>query len=122
MPDRNVGGFLRRDDPDGELGPLVIVPSEGTLAVGGATETTLREVRDQSSDFKRILKFEPVAGEELRADDVAGGDRYHGAAADGTATSAASWRVVRFYRDATGGITRVRYRTGVAWDNRASGW
>jgi hypothetical protein len=72
------------------------------------------------SAFKRLLKFEPLPGEELRRDEGQSDD-YHGAAADGTATSAAAWRVVRLYK-AGGLITRVRYRTGVAWDARSTGW
>lgn len=62
-------------------------------------------------------------GEELRIDDVSGGDLYHGRAPDSTATSDASWEVVRIYRDpVTAIVTRVRYRSGVAWDARAAGW
>lgn len=71
--------------------------------------------------FTRALKFEPVAGEEIRRDETATDD-YHGIAPDGTLTSAASWSVCRFYKDAAGLITRVRFRTGVAWDNRTLGW
>lgn len=87
-------------------------PVSGTVAVSSAP--------DPASPFARLLKFEPAAGEEIRRDETATDD-YHGAAPDGTATSAASWRVARFYK--TGGlITRVRYRTGVAWDSRTAGW
>lgn len=69
-----------------------------------------------------LIKFEAQPGEELRVDDVIGGDRYHGRAVTGTATSAASWEVVRFERDATGGILRTRYRSAVVWDDRDQGW
>lgn len=78
-------------------------------------------VDSDSSDFKRLLKFEPMAGEEIRRDEQTTDD-YHGAAPDGTLTSAASWKVCRFYKDASNNITRVRYRTGVVWDNRTAGW
>lgn len=72
------------------------------------------------SDFKRLLKFEPRIGEEIRRDETATDD-YHGAAPDGTLTSAASWKVCRFYKT-LGQIVRVRYRVGVVWDNRTAGW
>lgn len=73
------------------------------------------------TQFKRLLKFEPAAGMELRADETLT-DRYHGTAVDGTPTTAASWGVVRFYKNAAGDVTRARYRTGVVWDDRTQGW
>lgn len=76
---------------------------------------------DVDSRFKRLLKFEPAVGEELRSENL-DTDRYHGAAPDGTATSSATWDVVRFYKDASKNIVRVRFRSGVAWDDRAAGW
>ena len=76
----------------------------------------------RSSRVASLLKAEAGGGEELRFDDVSGGDLYIGRAADGTLTAAASWEVVRYYRTSTGVITRARYRTGVAWDLRDQGW
>lgn len=73
-----------------------------------------------ADDFTRILKFEPIVGEEIRRDETLTDD-YHGVAPDGSLTSAAVWSVARFYKTA-GLITRVRYRTGVVWDNRTAGW
>lgn len=84
---------------------------------GVATETTQLT---QSSRFARLLKFEPSLVDELQSDDVVGGDRYHGAAADGTAITTAAWDVVRFYRDAAGNITRVRFKSGIAWSTRSN--
>lgn len=77
-------------------------------------------LRVSQDDFARILKFEPQAGEEIRRDETLTDD-YHGVAPDGSATSSAVWKVTRFYKTA-GLITRVRYRTGVAWDSRTAGW
>jgi hypothetical protein len=85
-----------------------------------ATEATLATIRDQSSQFARVLKFEPAAGEEIRRDETATDD-YHGVAPDGTLTSSAAWFVVRFYKT-SGLITRVRARSGVVWDDRTLGW
>lgn len=73
-----------------------------------------------SSRFTRLLKFEPSAGEEIRRDETPTDD-YHGAAPDGSNTANPVWDVVRFYKTATL-ITRVRFRTGIVWDNRSSGW
>lgn len=109
--------------------------TRSVLPTGAATEATLTEVRDyldtvetklqsigdQSSRFKRVLKAEPNAGEEMRIDTTLT-DNYHGMATDATAETTASWDVVRFYKDAGGNITRIRYRTGVAWSARSSGW
>lgn len=89
------------------------------LPPGAATEETL----DQRHNlFASLIKYEAQPGEELRADDITAGDRYHGRAADGASTAAAVWEVVRFYRTTTGEIIRTRYRTGVEWDSRTAGW
>ncbi len=69
----------------------------------------------------RVLKFEPAAGEELRAEETTT-DRYHGMAPDGTAVDSAAWSIVRFYKNPADEIIRVRYRTGVRWDQRTDGW
>lgn len=132
-----LSGFLRDQGAAGDdgMGPLVVVLGAGsvaisTVALDGPTLAALETITianpptsidATSEDFRRLLKFEPTSGQELRAEDLST-DRYHGAAPDGTATSAASWKVVRFDKDAAGNITRVRYRTGVAWDSRAAGW
>lgn len=90
-------------------------------SVDAAARSTLVDILEASvSPFARLLKFEPLVGEEIRRDETSTDD-YHGAAPDGTAATAASWKVVRFYKTA-GLITRVRYRTGVVWNDRASGW
>lgn len=109
-----------RATPQAVTGPLtdaqlraVAVPVSGTVTVAGV----------DPGDFKRLAKAEPMAGEELRFDDISAGDLYIGAAPDATATSSASWKVCRYYRDAaTGNILRARYRVGVAWDARTAGW
>lgn len=71
--------------------------------------------------FTRVLKFEPVVGEEIRREETVTDD-YHGVATDSDPTSSPTWKVVRFYKDASGNVVRVRYRTGVVWDNRTAGW
>lgn len=76
-----------------------------------ASQTTLAAL---SSRFGRLLKFEPAAGEGLRRDETTTDD-YPGAAVDGTQITSPGWDVVRFYKDASGNITRVRFRTGIAW-------
>jgi hypothetical protein len=72
--------------------------------------------------FASLLKAEAVVGQEIRIDDISAGDLYIGRANDGTATSAASWEVARYYRDSAGKMLRARYRTSVVWDNRTAGW
>lgn len=106
-------GFLRADPISGR--------SLGALLVQGATAGEIVTGIEEGSEFKRLLKFEPSEGFELRADENAT-DRYHGAAPDGTATSSPNWRVVRFYKDAAGAIIRVRYRSNITWDGRTAGW
>lgn len=77
----------------------------------------------RNNAFATLINAQPRnLADELRLDDIAGGDLYIGRAPDTTATSAASWEVVRIYRTATGATTRIRYRTGVVWDNRTAGW
>lgn len=86
-------------------------------------DTNIADIEAQSSRFKRIAKAEPSVGEELRFDDIAGGDLYIGAAVDSSSTSTGNlWDVVRYYRSATGVVTRARFRTGINWDSRTSGW
>lgn len=82
----------------------------------------LRVTSYSESLFTALVQAQAVPGEEIRLDDVAGGDLYHGRAADGSATSTAAWEVIRFYRDASGRILRIRYRSDVVWDSRTAGW
>lgn len=103
---------------------ITAISSEYVKNVAGnrinpATEETVAALRTDR-DFSRILKFEPLPTEEIRRDETLTDD-YHGVAPDGSATSAAVWKVVRFYKTA-GLITRVRYRTDIAWDSRTAGW
>ena len=93
-----------------------------TIAVTGVTleATEVSSAHHGPLAFARLLKFEPEVGDELRAQEDAG-FRYHGVAADGTATSSATWRAVRFTKSGDA-IVRVQYRTGVAWDDVELGW
>ena len=75
----------------------------------------------RESDFASLIKYEAVPGQELRRDEGVDFD-YHGRAPDGTPTATTAWEVVIFYKNELGGVVRTRYRTGVAWDDRASGW
>lgn len=74
------------------------------------------------SRFSRVAKANPSIGEELRFDDISAGDLYIGAAVDSTAEATLAWDVCRYYRTATGVITRCRFRSGIAWGNRTVGW
>lgn len=103
-------------------------PSDVQPVTGPLTDAELRAApvrvldAQAASDFHKLLKLEPKAGEEIRRDET-NTDDYHGAAPDGTATSAAAWKVCRIYKTVgQGSIVRVRYRTGVVWDDRAAGW
>lgn len=147
----NVRAVIAHKHPDGSYvnvthdDPLPVInlevialsgsaaPASGTLVAGkNYSAGTLVPLRmdvsgslftHDANRFKTLLKFEAVIGEELRADDVVGGDLYHGRAPDGTATSTAPWEIVRFYRDSlTGNVTRTRYRLSGSWDSRSSGW
>lgn len=71
--------------------------------------------------FTTLIRGEAVVGQELRREETSTDD-YHGRAADGAATNTAVWEIVRFYKDGSGNVTRWRYRSGVKWDERASGW
>lgn len=93
------------------------------VRVAGEVGITGSIVAAPASDFGLLAKATPSANTvEIRFDDIVAGDLYIGEAPDGTATSAASWKVVRYYRTATGLLTRLRYRTGVVWDSHTSGW
>lgn len=106
------GGVARTVATNTTGNPVVSVP-------GVATDATLA-LRNNS--FATLINAQPSStSDEIRMDDVAGGDLYIGRNADGTATSTATWEVVRIYRTATGQTTRMRYKTGISWDNRANG-
>lgn len=97
------------------------------LPTGAATESTLSAAKtdldNRNNAFATLINALPnTTAQEIRMDDIAGGDLYLGRNADNAATSAATWEVVRIYRTATGATTRIRYRTGVVWDNRTAGW
>lgn len=77
------------------------------------------------AEFYRIKNRYFKDTEEIRYDIAASlisGDIYTGVAPDGTATSAASWTVIRTYFDANGNPSRERIRTGVVWNSRTIGW
>lgn len=82
---------------------------------------TIGKIDVNRNAFATLLKFEASSGEELRRDETATDD-YHGRAADGAAEASTVWEIVRFYKDVLGKVTRTRYRTGVAWSSRTSGW
>lgn len=112
MPVDGVVGVLQSSTPDR------LVDNE--VLTNGNAQTVYRQRVTPGSRFTRTLKFEPGEGEEIRRDETLTDD-YHGVAPDGSATDTTVWAVVRFYKTA-GLITRVRFRTGVAWDSRTSGW
>lgn len=96
------------------------------LPSGAATESTVQAIRDQFSDtFTRMLEKRFRDSEEVRYDIpavLADASIYLGTATDGTSTAAVSWSVVRYYFDVSGSPQRARFRSGVAWDDRATGW
>lgn len=104
------------------LAELETMAPQTDALTDGQLRASAVPVQTTADDFDRIAKARAVAGEELRFDDVAAGDLYIGVAADGAATGAAVWGVVRYYRTAAGAITRQRWRTSVTWDDRATGW
>lgn len=102
-------GFLRGTAPSGEnLGPLAIYETDAN----GAPVT-------EGETFRRLLKFEPLAGTELRAIETTT-DRYHGMAVDGADPAATVWDVVRFYKT-SGEIVRVRFLSDVSWNAASTG-
>lgn len=79
-----------------------------------------------TGDFERILGKLPDDSEEMRYEiplALSNASIYAGIAPDGTATSAASWKVARIYHDANGNPSRMRIKQGalIAWDDRAVG-
>lgn len=107
-----------RTDPTGTTTQPVAVAAL-PLPAGAAAQASLALRHNAAAS---LAKAELAVGQELRFDDVSAGDLYLGRAPDGTATADAAWEVFRYYRTAVGAITRGRYRTGVAWDNRTAGW
>lgn len=116
------------------------VPISGTVTATGTqtdalTDTELRAAPvpisgtvtadDNASEFWRIKNKRYTDTEEVRYDiaaDLANGDIYTGVATDGTATSSATWTIIRTYFDANGNPSRERIRFNVAWDSRTAGW
>jgi hypothetical protein len=72
------------------------------------------------NDAASLIKYELKAGYEIRTDDTLDAE-FIATALDGAATDALVWGVIKHYKNA-GRIVRTRYRTEVAWDERASGW
>lgn len=78
-----------------------------------------------ASVFKRLKDHEYQDGEEVRYDvpaTLGSNYMYHALNVAGTATSAASWSIIRTSFDANGNPDREQFRTGISWDNRAVGW
>ncbi len=95
------------------------IRNEAGDQVNPATEDTLLK---RGNAFATLLNAQALPGQELRLDDAIGGDLYLGRNDDLAATADQTWEVVRVYRTATGLTTRIRYRTGVAWDAHTAGW
>lgn len=85
-----------------------------------------------SSDFAILFNNWLATTQEKRIDlttynnDATNPAYYFAMAADGSLTSDAVWKVARVYlsdKESNGGVpTRIRFRSGVAYDSRASGW
>lgn len=71
--------------------------------------------------FTSLIQVQAAPGQEIRIDDIASGDLYHGRAPDRASTSAPVWEIVHFYRDADATILRIRYVSAAIWDDRTSG-
>lgn len=78
-----------------------------------------------ADDAKRIMHDAMYDNEEMRLDvpeiciDTFS---YKGVAADGSATSAAVWSILRVTWNSVGRESRFQFRENVSWDERASGW
>lgn len=81
---------------------------------------SLRVTSYSESLFTSLVQAQAAPGQEIRIDDIQAGDLYHGRAADGADTAAIVWEVARLYRDGTGTVIRIRYVSGVAWDQRTN--
>lgn len=87
--------------------------------INPATEDTLQK---RSNAFATLLNAQAIVGQEILMDDILAGDLYIGRNADSASQAAATWEVVRIYRTSAGITTRIRYRSGVVWNNRTAGW
>ena len=93
-------------DPDDAIPAAMIVR---TILVG------------RNNAFATLINAQPRSVvDEIRMDDVAGGDLFLGRNVENTATSATSWEVVKISRTATGLTTRIQYQDGISWDDRAA--
>lgn len=111
------GGLISNNGTGGGTGG-----GDASAALQTAGNATLTSIALQSSRFKRVLKAEASLGEEIRIDEIAAGDQYNGIAVDLASTSTGNlWDVVRMYRTA-GVATRIRFRSGINWDDRLIGW
>lgn len=82
------------------------------------------EVR-YASEFARINAKQYDDTEEVRFDipvSKVNGVIYVGVAPSGSLESSSVWMVVRTDFDSNGNPNRQRYRSGVAWDSRTTGW
>lgn len=126
-PASGGGQTFAADDMGGVMYPRIKI----TLGADGAVEGDVCSARPmpisaiERYEFARIKEKKYKDTEEVRYDipaSLISADIYVGVATDGTATASASWVVLRTYFDASGNPSRERIRTGVAWDNRTSGW
>lgn len=148
MADRPQNGLLRREN-GGQIGPLVVAPSDDWVVIpsgtGGATETTLAQVRDRLIEVRdnadqveakldtliattpatltgRMLDKKPTTGYRMWVDPTAATNRGAGVimaeAPVGSAESATDWRGVFI---PTGAGEWVE-RTAFAWASRTAGW
>lgn len=92
--------------------PVVLASDQGAILVTSS-----------NGIFSRIKNRNFADTEEVRYDvptSVISGAIYTGLATAGTATSAATWTIVRSLFDANGNPSREQIKTSVIWDNRAA--
>lgn len=128
--DANGRLFVHDDQLLSEFGQTTDAESasgDGTLiALTKRLRTLMGNLNTEfDSSFTRIKEKRFQDTEEVRYDipgTLANGQIYVGVAPDGTATSTASWDVVRTDFDANANPTRDRIQKGIAWDSRTTGW
>lgn len=119
---------LNWDEIQAFMSAAMIASAPSVQAVTGvfwqATQpVSVASLPSLAQTFARIKAKQFASTEEVRYDipaSLVSADIYTGVNTDATATSTATWTVIRSYFDANGNPARERIKSGISWDNRAA--
>lgn len=113
---------MRTNEPIEAVRAVLTGQSDGGF-LNVPTDTLGRLAVTDGSEFARLLNHRVENNEEIRLDmEATATDHYVGVAPDNTPEDQPLWRIIRIYLSVEKEQERMRFRQGVRWDQRTTGW